>query len=175
MRAYKFLRKDGTTLLTGFKWPVGEWVEVDGPLAWCDNGIHACRIEDLPHWLGQELWTMDVDGETLSTPDSIVARRARLVGRIDDWSGGVAQEFGESCARRANALASGAPSATGRAGDAAADAAIGWISAAAYITAAIAGEVASGSRSGPLYQHYFLAERTRQSWWLQDRLSLSVG
>ena len=36
MRAYKFLRRDGTNLLTGFRWPVGEWVEADGPLAWCD-------------------------------------------------------------------------------------------------------------------------------------------
>ncbi len=173
MRAYKFLRRDGTTLLTGFTWPVGEWVEVDGPLAWCHNGVHACRIQDLPHWLGQELWAIELDGEVLSAPDSIVARRARLVGRIDAWSGGVAQEFGESCARRAKALADGNPSATGRAGDAEADAAIGWISAAAYVTAAVAGEVASGSQSGPLYQHYFLAERTRQSWWLQDRLELS--
>ena len=61
----------------------------------------------------------------------------------------------------------------GRAADAAADAAIGWVSAAAYIVAAVAGEVASGSRSGPLYQQHFLEERVRQATWLQDRLALS--
>jgi hypothetical protein len=148
---------------------------VDGPLAWCANGIHACRVEHLPHWLGQELWLMELDGETLLAPDSIVARRARLVESIGAWSGGAAQEFADSCARRATTLAAGAPSAAGRASDAAADAAIGWVSGAAYVAAAVAGEVASGRRAGPLYQRHFLAERTRQAWWLRDRLALRDG
>jgi hypothetical protein len=163
---------DRSNLLTGYRWPVGEWVEADGPLAWCANGIHACRIEDLPHWLGPELWVIELDGETLAAPDAVVGRRARLVERIGPWSDGVAQEFADSCAQRATALAVGAPSVAGRAGDAAADAAIGWVSGAAYVTAAVAGEVASGTRAGPLYQHHFLAERTRQAWWLRDRLAL---
>ena len=175
MQAYKFLRRDGTNLLTGFRWPVGEWVEADGPLAWCANGIHACRIEDLPHWLGQELWLMELDGETLAAPDAIVGRRARLVERISEWSGGVAQDFAYSCAGRANALAAGVPSAAGRAGDAASDAAAGWVSGAAYVAAAVAGEVASGRRAGALYQHHFLGERTWQARWIRDRLALRDG
>jgi hypothetical protein len=172
MRAYKFLRRDGTNLLTGFRWPVGEWVEADGPLVWCANGIHACRVEDLPHWLGQELWLMELDGETLAVPDAIVGRRGRLAERIGAWSGGVAQEFADSCAQRASALASGAPSVAGRASDSVADAAIGWVSGAAYVAAAVAAEVATGRRAGPLYQHHFLAERTRQAGWLRNRLAL---
>jgi hypothetical protein len=175
MRAYKFLRRDGTNLLTRFRWPIGEWVEADGPLAWCTNGIHACRVIDLPHWLGQELWLMELDGEILTAPDAIVGRRARLVERIGAWSGGVAQEFADSCARRATALAASAPTVTERASDAAADAAIGWVSGAAYVTAVVAGEVASGRRQGSLYQHHFLAERARQAWWLRDRLVLRDG
>jgi hypothetical protein len=175
VRAYKFLQRDGTTLLTGFKWPVGEWVEVDGVLAWCGNGIHACRIKDLPHWLGRELWAIELEGEVLAAPDAVVARRGRLVERIDAWSGSVAQEFGDHCARRATDLASGNPSVAGRASDARADTANGWISAAAYVAAAVAGEVGSGLRAGPLYQHHFLAERTRQSWWLEHRLKLRDG
>jgi hypothetical protein len=175
MRAYKFLRQDGINLLTGFRWPVGDWVEAQGPLAWCANGVHACRVVDLAHWLGQDLWLMELDGETLAAPDAIIARRGRLVERIGAWSGGVAQEFADSCARRAAALATGAPTAAGRARDAAADAAIGWVSGAAYVTAAVAGEVASGSRAGPLYQEHFLAERIRQAWWLRDHLALGEG
>jgi hypothetical protein len=175
VRAYKFLQKDGTTLLTRFKWPVGEWVEVDGPLAWCGNGIHACRIKDLPHWLGQELWAIELDGEALAAPDAVVARRGCIIERIDAWSGSVAQEFGDHCAQRATALAHEHPSVTGRAGDARADAAVGWISAAAYVAAAVAGEVASGLRAGPVYERHFLAERAMQSWWLQDRLKLRDG
>jgi hypothetical protein len=173
VRAYKFLRRDGTTLFTRFAWPVGEWVETEGVLVWCDNGIHACRIEHLPHWLGQELWLMELHGEIVSVHDAVVARRARLVERVSAWSGGVAQEFGDHCARRARELAGTAPAADGRASDAAADAAIGWVSAAAYIAAAVAGEVASGDRTGSVYQKGFLDERARQARWLRDRLELS--
>ena len=175
VRTYKFLKRDGTTLFTGFLWPAGEWVEAEGPLGWCDNGIHACRLGDLPHWLGQELWVMEVAGETVAAADSIVARRARLLERIDAWSAGVAQEFANNCAQHANALAAQMQSAAGRAADADADAASGWVAGAAYVAAAVAGEVASGARTGTLYQRHFLAERTRQAWWLRDRLALSEG
>jgi hypothetical protein len=173
VRAYKFLRQDRTTLFTGFQWRVGEWVEADVPLTWCANGVHACRVDDLPHWLGQELWLMELDGTTLTAPDAIVAERGRLVENIDAWSHGVGKEFGEQCARRAAELSNGAPATAGRASDAAADAAVGWVSAAAYIAAAIAGEVASGSRAGSLYQEHFLEERARQASWLRDRLALT--
>jgi hypothetical protein len=173
MLAYKFLRPDRTTQLTGFRWPSEEWVEAEGPLGWCENGIHACRLDDLPHWLGPELWVMELAGETLAAADSIVARRARLVDRIDAWSGGVAREFADNCAQRASALAARAPSAAGRAADAVADAASGWVAGAAYVAAAVAAEVACGTRTGALYQHHFLAERSHQARWLQDRLALS--
>ena len=175
MHAYKFLRYDGTTLFTGFRWPAEEWVEAEGPLGWCENGIHACRIEDLPHWLGPELWVMELTGETVAAPDSVVARRARLLDRIDAWSGGVAREFADSCAQRASALATRAPSAAGRAADAVADAATGWVAGAAYVAAAVTAEVACGARTGTVYQRHFLAERSHQAQWLRDRLALSDG
>ena len=173
MRAYKFLRHDRSTLLTGFQWPSEEWVEAEGPLGWCENGIHACRVDDLPHWLGPELWVLELAGETVAAADSVVARRARLLDRIDAWSGGVAREFADSCAQRASALATRTPSAAGRAADAVADAASGWVAGAAYVAAAVAAEVASGSQSGALYQHHFLAERSHQAQWLRERLALS--
>jgi len=173
VRAYKFLGYDGTTLFTRFQWPLGEWVEAEGALAWCDNGIHACRIEHLPHWLGQELWLMELAGETVAAPDAVVARRGRLVERITAWSGGLAREFGDYCAGRARELAEATPAVEGRAGDRAADAAFGSVSAAAYIAAVVAGEVGSGSRSGSMYQECFLRERARQAMWLEDRLALS--
>jgi hypothetical protein len=173
VRAYKFLRYDGTTLFTRFRWPVGEWVEAEGALEWCGNGIHVCRVEHLPHWLGQELWVVEVDGENVTAHDAVVARRARLVERISAWSGGVAQEFGDHCAGRARELATTTSGAGGRASDAAADAAVGWVSGAAYIAAAVAGESESGSRWGSAYQEGFLRERACQAMWLRDRLALS--
>jgi hypothetical protein len=162
-------------LLTGFQWQAGEWVEADGPLGYCENGIHACRLDDLPHWLGPELWLIELAGETLAAVDSLVARRGRLLERLEAWSGGVAQEFADSCARRAMALAAEAPSAAERAGDAVANAANGSVAAAAYIAAAVAGEAGSGARAGPLYEGHFLSERSRQTLWIQDRLALGDG
>jgi hypothetical protein len=175
VRAYKFLKRDRTTLFTGFQWPIGEWMEATGPIGWCENGIHACRLDDLPHWLGQELWVMELAGETVLAADGVIARRARLLERVDAWSAGVAQEFANDCAQHASDLASRSPSVAGRAADAALDAGSGWVAGAAYVTAAVAAEVASGARSGALYQHHFLAERTRQAQWLRDRLALSDG
>ena len=59
MIAYKFLRPDGTSVFTGFSWPLpnggpGPWVEatVDP----CRSGIHACRPEHLPLWAGPVLY-----------------------------------------------------------------------------------------------------------------------
>jgi len=173
VRAYKFLRQDRTSVITGFQWPSEEWVEADGPLGWCENGVHACRLDDLPHWLGPELWVMELAGEIVVAADSVVARRARLLRRIDAWSGGVAQEFADSCAQRASALATRAPSAAGRAADAVADAASGWVAGAAYVAAAVAAEVACGRRAGALYQRHFLAERSHQAHWLRDHLALT--
>jgi hypothetical protein len=173
MQAYKFLKRDGTSLFTGFRWPVWEWVEATGQLGWCENGIHACRLEDLPHWLGQELWVTELAGETVDAPDCVVARRARLLERIDAWSAGVDQEFADNCAQQANALAAQTPSVAARAADAVADAASGWVGGAAYVAAAVAAEAASGAQAGALYQRHFLAERARQSSWIRDRLALS--
>jgi len=110
-------------------------VEANGTLIPCRNGVHACRIAHLPHWVGPELWAVDVDGEMIEGPDSVVARRGRLVRLVEDWSKGAAQEFAEDCARRATTLAGDTAALAGRASDARADTAEGWISAAAYIVA----------------------------------------
>jgi hypothetical protein len=173
--AYKFLNRDGSSFFTGFRWPAGEWVEADGPLGYCANGIHACRLDDLPHWLGQELWLIELDGETLTAADSLVARRGRLLERVDAWSAGVAQDFADACGQRAMSLAVESPSAAERAGDSVANAANGAVAAAAYIAATVAGEAGSGARAGSLYQSHFLSERTRQASWIRDHLALSGG
>ena len=115
---------------------------------------------------------MELAGETLASDDSLVARRARLIGRIEDWSGGVAQEFAHSCAQRAVSLAAEIPSVSERAGDAVLQAENGSAAASAYIAAAVAGEAAGGTRAGPVYQRGFLSERNRQARWIQNRLVL---
>ena len=64
MIAYKFLTTDGTSVFTGFSWPLpqggpGAWVEAN--VEPCRSGIHACRPEHLPLWAGQVLYEADAE------------------------------------------------------------------------------------------------------------------
>ncbi|WP_165037019.1 hypothetical protein, partial [Candidatus Protofrankia californiensis] len=62
MSYYKFLRPSGTSPFTGYAWGAvaGTWVEADATVP-CRAGIHACRVEDLPYWLAEKLWRIDLD------------------------------------------------------------------------------------------------------------------
>ena len=150
-------------------------MEATGPLEPCRNGIHACYLDDLPHWIGPELWTIEIEGEVQPAPNGVLARRGRLLQRIEKWADSVAREFAEDCARRAQSLAGETAVVADRAADAVANAVSGWISASAYIAAVVAGQVNSGSAEGPLYERHFLTERARQAAWLQERLELAQG
>lgn len=102
MIAFKFLGFDATGLFSGFRWPVGEWVEVEGPLVGGRNGIHACRIEDVPLWIDDELWLAELGDELREEPGLLLARRGRLLRRIEAWDGAAARSFAEECVRRAS-------------------------------------------------------------------------
>jgi hypothetical protein len=104
---YKFLSAGSVGLHSGFAWPTpadgeaGPWVEAQGPLLECGNGIHACRIDDLPYWIDDELWEIELDGEVTPERFWLVARRGRLVRRIEAWDPRAAAELARSCACRA--------------------------------------------------------------------------
>jgi hypothetical protein len=97
--AYKFLDDGAVGPFTGFRWPVEEWVEADG-VDLCSEGIHACRVRDLPVWLGRELWEIELEGDVVQQELKLVAPRGRLMRRIDEWDDEVAHEFGRFCAQR---------------------------------------------------------------------------
>ena len=93
MIAYKFLGKDGRAPFSSRQWPLpasaepGAWLEASpGPLAACRNGVHACHPLDLVYWMGDELWQVELAGEQIAGPQSLIARRGRLVRRIDAWN-----------------------------------------------------------------------------------------
>ena len=93
MTAYKFLAAGGIGPFTGFRWPVGEWVEADG-VDLCRDGIHACRASDLPNWIDDELWEIELDGEVVEQERKLVARRGRLVRRLEGWTPELLHDFG---------------------------------------------------------------------------------
>jgi len=113
--AYKFLAAGAVGAVSEFAWPTpehglpGAWVEATLPLQLCTSGVHACRAEELAHWLHEELWIVELDGETLEGVDSVVAPRARLVRHVDAWVQGGADRFARAARDHAAELVSAAP------------------------------------------------------------------
>ena len=175
MIAYKFLRPGAVGPFSRVAWPTpengraGEWVRADGPLELCGNGVHACRAEDLPLWIFDELWEVELDSPTLAAPTHVVARAGRLRSRVAAWGPRAAVDFARACAERTRLLggdafaddaATWAKSAAGDEAVAAADAAcVAYIAAHA---AGVAGDAGSAER-----------ERAWQARWLSERLGLS--
>lgn len=179
MRAYKVL-SDGRSQFTGWLWPLpadgrpGQWVSADGPIALCENGIHASTVDQLPQWLGSEIWEAELDGEVLRTEPALVAERARLVCLVQEWEEEAQRAFCQDCAARAGEIAARYP-----AGEAILSGSIepcadrGMAAAVGYWTALLTGESATGRRGGPDYDAAFARERTAQADWLRRTLRVS--
>jgi hypothetical protein len=158
--AYKFLRADRTAPFTGFRWPLGEWVEarVDP----CRSGIHACRTGDLPYWIACALFEVELDGDIVEEQSKLVASRARLTRRIDAFDDALRDAYTRMAADRAHELARGAGLAEW---DAVVEPSVPEGPALlGFVAARIAEEI-----DGPAAYH---AERARQAAWLVERLAL---
>jgi hypothetical protein len=169
--AYKFLRAGGVGPFTGFAWPLpengdaGPWVEADGSLALCANGVHACRTETLARWLDEELWALELEGEVERAGSLLVGRRARLLAPIAEWDAAMRREFAFACAERA------AGRTDALAQDYARDAATFADNVVSAQDAAEASYVAARAAEAE-ERGGFDAERRWQSLWLADRLGL---
>jgi hypothetical protein len=167
MIAYKFLRGDGSSVFTGFRWPLpdgapGAWV--DAPVDPCRSGIHACRLAGLPYWIGRSLYEVELAGEIVEEPTKLVASRARLLRRVAAWNDGLRDEYTRMCADRAHELALGASPPLEQ-WDAVIEPSVPEGPALlGFVAARIAEE-----REGTAAYH---AERGRQTAWLVERLGL---
>jgi hypothetical protein len=164
VKAYKFLREGRVGPFTGFRWEPGEWVEIGGPVL-CDRGVHACRPGDLPFWINDELWEVELAGEVAEGERKLVAERGRLVARVEGWNADAAQEFGDTSAARARALSDARPGdaiARAYAEDTERRAGQGRAYAATYI-AAVAAEHAGGHEGRD-------SERAAQAAWFDELL-----
>ena len=169
MIAYKFLRPDGTSAFTDFRWELpdggaGPWM--DARVDPCRSGIHACRVSDLPFWAGRTLYEIELEGEVVERPTKLVASRARLLRRVEAWDDERRDAYTRMCADRAHELAfSVSPPLA--AWDAVVEPAVpegpGLLG---FVAARIAEEI-----SGPQAYH---AERAGQARWLAARLGLDV-
>ena len=170
MLAYKFTLPGARSPFTGFAWTAGDWVEAEGELGLCRNGIHACRPEALPRWLNDELWLVELEDVEAEHEGVLIARRGRLVERIEGWDAEAARELARSCAARVRELAQERPDPLirMRADDIAGIADGPDPSATAlamYTTAHTFDEAVPGGYDD---------ERRRQAAWLRERLQLDA-
>jgi len=162
MVGYKFLAEGATGVLSGFSWPIGRWVTVDGELVPTRRGVHACRARDLSHWIDEELWAVELDGELLEHDRLVVARSGRLVERIETWTPALAGEYARAAVERRSDI-------PGLLEDVEL---WDWDPPSAAYMAAHAHALRAQER-GETYDAAFDAERAWQSEWLARRLGLS--
>ena len=106
-RLFKVLNVNGLPYHGGSgRWPLpengsaGEWLEVRGKLVDCENGLHLCRVRDLPLWFGPVIFAAELDGEWFDAGNKIIARKARLLRQLA-WDDRIARHFACDCAERA--------------------------------------------------------------------------
>jgi hypothetical protein len=191
MLAFKFLGVGAIGLYSGFEWPVasgdepGRWVETAGALRSGINGIHACRLADLPYWIDDELWEVELGGQVLDFERGLVARRGRLLRRLERWNRETAEAFAGACVARARECAhaalarpNGDPArleayvqdVSQYAADVRSD--LAWAACAAYVEAYLAGVVGSATGGSPTRAPEFAAARQVQAGWLAASLGL---
>jgi hypothetical protein len=98
---WKFLRAGAVSPFTGFRWSATgrTWVTAEHVTA-CATGIHACRSGDLPHWLSDELWAIELHEPVVETEHKVVATRARLLDQVEPWTAKTARALAEECVHR---------------------------------------------------------------------------
>lgn len=163
MIALKVLDQDARAPFTGFRWPVGEWLDA-GEVEPCRSGIHALRPRDLPYWLGAQLWEIELDGEIVEQERKLVARRGRLVRRRDEWNPELLDDFAVDVLGRTRRTYGSVPVLSGYVVDIERFRAGGRVGLAAF-AAARAAERHGGATA-------YERERLAQAAWLADRLGL---
>ena len=148
MIAYKFLDQGAIAPFARVRWPAHAWLP----------GVHACDAAQLPWWLGDELWRVELSGSIVRGEHQLAAAKGRLLERIDGWPQ-IAAAFCERCIERIAALG---PSAEGYLRDAKRAA------RAPAVCAYVAANAAAMAGGEPGHD----AERRAQAQWLIDALRL---
>jgi hypothetical protein len=172
--AFKFLGPGRTSLFTGFEWPAegGAMSTAAGPIEPCRRGFHVCRAAQLPYWIGEALWVVQIGGTIVEGRDAVVASRARLLREVTAWREGRASEMAAACVERAAAIVAAARArprhaARGFLAEADSFARAGEVAAAAHSAACAVASLAPATNQHRAYRR----ERAWQARWL----SLSLG
>ena len=169
MQALKFLRPGRVAPFTGVTWPgPGAWLESAAPPELCRTGVHALVPEVLAKWITEELWRVELDGAESPVRGVIVARRGRLLSRVEAWNEETAREFTRACAAHVRERAAGLGAAY------AADATTAAVETVAGHEAVRVGYAAARAAEA-MAPGGFVTERRWQSAWLAERVGVSRG
>lgn len=106
VRFYKFLAAGAIGPEDRRHWPTpapgraARWVQVAEAQEVAARAVDACRVDQLPFWLEDELWEFEFDGGYEEVDRRVVGVRGRLVRRIESWNASSAAEFAAACAQR---------------------------------------------------------------------------
>jgi hypothetical protein len=172
VKALKFLLDGSVGPFSGFAWTGGEhgepgpWVESEGDVA-CKRGVHACAPADLPYWLQDELWEVELRGPVVRGRHKLVAPSGRLLRRVEAWDTAARAAFADACLARAGELVRRQPEADGYLADL--ERFQPHVGPAAIASLAARAAEAVEGRAG------YEAERAAQADWLAGRLGLERG
>jgi len=163
VKALKFLLPGAVGPFSGFRWEGGTWHDTSGDPT-CGHGVHACEPGDLPFWLQDELWVVELRGDVARGRHKVVGAGGRILGRVEAWDDAARREFASACVARVRELAARRPDAAAHLGDLEQ---VGPQASAAAIAslAARAAEAVDGTKG-------YDAERAAQAAWLGERLGL---
>ncbi|MFG1884935.1 hypothetical protein [Micromonospora sp. NPDC049102] len=103
MNYYKFLASGRVAPFSGQVWSTG-WLQATTTVP-CVRGLHACRVEDLPYWLHDELWSVELKGPVAVAGHKVVAPSGRLAKRVPQWDADASAAFVRVCVGRTAAHA----------------------------------------------------------------------
>lgn len=99
MMFWKFLRSGAVSPFSRFGWSAGQTVTATDAMP-CATGFHACRTSDLPYWLNDELWWVELTPPVRLAQHKVVAAEAVLVSQVVEWSAVTAATFSTACVAR---------------------------------------------------------------------------
>ena len=98
MTFYRFLAAGAMGPFSGRRWPT----PIGGPAAWVvagdaiadgPDGSRVCGVAQLPYWIADELWRVEVDGALTESATDVTAPRVRLVERVVGWNGDAGRDW----------------------------------------------------------------------------------
>jgi hypothetical protein len=101
MHAFRFLAKGAMSVSSQIAWSKpqrgrpGEWLGrgTEGTR----RGVLAHRVDDLPYWVHDELYRVELRGPIEELSTGILARELRLCAQIDEWTEATRFDFGHDC------------------------------------------------------------------------------